>query len=46
MDGDLEMPSDYAGVLYVHLDYAGGWKLTLAKEMRAAGMTIDMNLIA
>ena len=46
LDGDLEMPSDYAGVLYIPLDAAEGWKLTLAREMRAAGMSIDMNLIA
>ena len=39
------MPSDYDGVLFVPLDSADGWKLTLAKELRAAGMTIDMNLV-
>ncbi len=45
LEGDMDMPSDYAGVLYVPIDDAGGWKLTLAREMRAAGMTIDMNLV-
>ena len=45
LDGDMEMPSDYGGVLYIPLDNAEGWKLTLAKEMRAAGMSIDMNLV-
>ena len=45
LDGDMEMPSDYGGVLYVPLDGAEGWKLTLAREMRAAGLTIDMNLV-
>ena len=46
LDGDMDMPSDYGGVLYIPLDDAEGWKLTLAREMRAAGMSIDMNLIA
>ena len=41
MDGDMEMPSDYGGVLYVPLDSAGGWKLILAREMKVAGMAID-----
>ena len=43
LDGDMEMPSDYAGVLYVLLDDADGWKLTLAKELRAAGLPVDLN---
>ena len=45
LDGDMDMPSDYGGVLYILLDDSRGWKLTLARELRAAGMTIDMNLI-
>ena len=45
LDGDMEMPSDYDGVLYIPIDRGEGWKLTLAREMRAAGMTIDMNLV-
>ena len=43
LEGDLEMPSDYAGVLYIPLDATEGWKLTLARELRAVGMKIDMN---
>lgn len=42
--GDLEMPSDYDGVLYVPLDDAGSWKLPLVKELRAAGLNVDANL--
>jgi len=38
-----EIPSDYSGVLYVELDERGGWRLELAKEMKAAGLPIDMN---
>lgn len=41
--GDLELPSDYSGVLYIGLDDAGAWKLQLAKEMKQSGMQIDLN---
>jgi predicted nucleotide-binding protein len=37
------IPSDYSGVLYVELDNRGAWKLELAKELKAAGFTVDMN---
>jgi predicted nucleotide-binding protein len=40
---DLELPSDYIGVAYVPLDGNGGWRLQLAKELRAAGFSVDMN---
>ena len=39
----VEIPSDYAGVLYVELDDKGAWRLQLAKELRAAGLPVDMN---
>ncbi len=41
--GDLEMPSDYDGVLYVPLDDAGAWRMRLVKELRAAGLNVDAN---
>jgi predicted nucleotide-binding protein len=41
--GSVEIPTDYLGVLYVPLDEAGGWKLRLAKELKAAGFNVDMN---
>jgi predicted nucleotide-binding protein len=41
--GDLELPSDYMGVVYVPLDTAGGWRLHLAKELKAAGLHVDLN---
>jgi predicted nucleotide-binding protein len=40
----VEVPSDLAGVLYVDLDAAGAWQLRLAREMKEAGMDIDLNL--
>jgi predicted nucleotide-binding protein len=39
----VEIPSDYSGVLYVKLDSAGGRRLQLAKELKAAGLAVDMN---
>ncbi len=39
----IEIPSDYSGVLYVKLDAEGGWRLQLAKELKAAGLPVDMN---
>lgn len=39
--GDVEMPSDYDGVLYTPYDRAGGWKLALLREFRAAGIPFD-----
>lgn len=43
--GDVEIPSDYKGVEYVDYDAAGAWKTRLAREMRAAGLPVDMNLL-
>jgi predicted nucleotide-binding protein len=42
--GALELPSDYVGVIYVPFDSAGGWRLHLAKELKSAGFSVDMNL--
>ena len=43
--GSVEIPSDYLGVLFVPFDDSGGWQLKLAKEMKAAGLKIDMNKV-
>jgi predicted nucleotide-binding protein len=43
-DGPLELPTDYLGICYVRLDDGGGWRLQLAKELRAAGFSVDLNL--
>jgi len=40
---DVEIPSDYNGVLFLPLDHAGAWRLALARELKAAGLDIDMN---
>jgi hypothetical protein len=39
----LELPSDLLGIAYVPIDNQGGWKLILAREMRAAGLEVDLN---
>lgn len=42
-DESIELPSDYRGVEYIKIDIEAAWKLKLAKEMKAAGLAIDMN---
>lgn len=39
----VETPSDYQGVLYTPLDNRNSWKLSLARELRSAGIDIDLN---
>jgi len=41
--GNLEIPSDYRGVLFIPME--GDWQLSLAKEMKAAGIKVDLNKI-
>jgi predicted nucleotide-binding protein len=41
--GNVEIPSDLYGVIYTDLDDAGGWKLNLVRELKAAGMQFDAN---
>ncbi|MDP2744547.1 MAG: nucleotide-binding protein [Dehalococcoidia bacterium] len=41
----VEPPSDYSGVVYVPLDATGGWKLTLVRELRAAGLDVNMSKV-
>lgn len=43
--GDLEIPSDFAGVVWSTMDPNGAWKQELAKELAAAGYEIDWNLV-
>ncbi len=41
--GEVEKPSDIDGILYVPMDNNDGWKFNLAKEMKQAGLPVDMN---
>jgi len=38
---DIELPSDYGGVIYIDFDNAEGWKLKLGKEILKIGIEID-----
>jgi predicted nucleotide-binding protein len=40
--GDLEIPSDFAGIVYTEMDVHGAWKTELLRELRAAGYTVDL----
>ncbi|CAN7171875.1 nucleotide-binding protein [Acidovorax sp. LjRoot118] len=43
--GDLEIPTDFAGVVWEALDDAGAWKMAVARELEAAGYAIDWNAV-
>lgn len=43
--GTLEIPSDFAGVVWESMDAGGGWKQSLARELEAAGHDIDWNKV-
>jgi len=43
--GTLEIPSDFAGVVWETMDSNGGWKQALARELEAAGHSIDWNKV-
>ncbi len=42
--GDVEVPSEFSGVVYTSMDEAGAWKQQLAKELDESGIPIDYNL--
>lgn len=42
-ESGVELPSDYDGVVWVPLGEGDGWRLALAREIKAAGIAIDMN---
>lgn len=41
--GDIEVPSDFSGVLYTPFGSDESWKIRLARELKAAGFDVDMN---
>jgi predicted nucleotide-binding protein len=43
LKGDIEIPTDLSGVLYTPMDDAGVWKFKLAREIKAAGIDVDLN---
>lgn len=40
LDPGVEEPGDVRGIVYTAIDPAGAWKMTLAREMDAAGLTV------
>lgn len=43
--GDIEIPSDYQGVLYVEMDNGGAWRNKLAQELISAHIEIDLTAL-
>ena len=41
--GGVELPSDMQGLLYVPMNSPDEWQLPLAREMKQAGLPIDLN---
>lgn len=42
--GGVETPNDISGIVYTSMD-STNWQLELAKELRAAGYSVDMNKV-
>ena len=43
---EVEKPSDIDGLVYVPMNNPNEWQLQLAKEMKQAGLPIDLNKLA
>jgi Predicted nucleotide-binding protein containing TIR-like domain len=41
--GDVELPSDYDGVIYISVDESQRWRLDLVRELKAANIDVDAN---
>lgn len=41
--GGVEIPSDYLGVIYILIDEDGAWKYSLSRELKQAGLEVDLN---
>jgi predicted nucleotide-binding protein len=39
----VELPSDLDGLIYIHLEDDGIWRMRLVKELKAAGLDVDAN---
>jgi predicted nucleotide-binding protein len=42
----FELPTDLSGVLYIEYDDREGWVVTLAKELKACGYKVNLNLLS
>jgi predicted nucleotide-binding protein len=43
--GIIEIPSDFDGVIYENFDSGSGWKLALARELKAAGYNFNVDKV-
>lgn len=43
--GIVEIPSDFAGIVWESMDAGTAWKQALGRELEAAGHTIDWNVV-
>ena len=43
LEDGVEFPGDLLGIVYTVIDKAGAWKTKAAKEMKTAGLDVDMN---
>ncbi len=41
--GEIELPSDYQGVIYIEIDNAGAWRTKLAQEFVQAKVPIELS---
>jgi predicted nucleotide-binding protein len=44
--GNVEIPSDFDGIVYTPMDESGAWKFKLASELKSARLTVDINDLA
>lgn len=45
LKGDVEIPSDIDGVIYLSMNETNSWKFDLVKELAAAGFNVDANKV-
>jgi hypothetical protein len=45
IEKDVEIMTDYSGVVYLPMDDGDAWKLDLAKEINFAGILVDFNKV-
>ena len=43
--GNVEIPSDVHGIVWIEMDPAHGWRISLARELRQAGIRINLNRV-
>lgn len=43
IQSDIEVPSDYSGVLYIPMHESGAWRFLLIKELKSVGYEVDAN---